>query len=394
MSRFHSYISSASKIISTYGPGKPLAIHIRSFFAADKKFGSKDRKAIASLCYYYFRTGRAFKKNTIEEKILFGLFLCENKSNELLRFFRPDLDENTALTLTEKISLLKMAVINIFPFVNELGEDIDRHFYTLSFLTQPKIFLRIRPGKKKTVLDKLKDASINFELLSDECLKLENNIAADKILLFNKEVVVQDMNSQKVLNYLEKKPNFFTVTGKITSWDCCAASGGKSILLYDKLKGNIELTVSDIRENILLNLRKRLQQAGVNISNNFITDLSASTGLPAEKKFSIIICDAPCTGSGTWSRNPEQLYFFDKKMIETYAGRQQSIVSNIIPHLKKGGLFFYITCSVFKRENEEVTGFIKEKFSAGNNLQLLQMDYLKGYENAADTMFVAVFQLH
>ena len=388
MSKFHSYITSASKIINTYSSGKPLAIHIKAFFAADKKFGSGDRRTIASLCYYYFRAGLAFKKNIVEEKILTGLFLCENKSNELLQLFRPDLDEKTGLQLNEKFTLLKINSTGIFPFSDELGGDIDNAVFSLSFLKQPGIYLRIRPGRKKTVLDKFTSAAAGFELLNDECLKLENNIAADKIVKLDKDAVVQDLNSQRVLDYLEKEPDLLSSTQKITSWDCCAASGGKSILLFDKLKGNIQLTVSDIRENILLNLHKRLGQAGININRSFVSDLSAGSQLPPKEKFSVIICDAPCTGSGTWSRTPEQLYFFDRKMIADHAERQKRIVSNTIPHLNTGGLYFYITCSVFKKENEEVVTSIKEKF----HLQLMQMEYLKGYENAADTMFVAVFK--
>ncbi len=93
MSKFHSYISSASKIINTYSPGKPLAIHLRSFFAADKKFGSKDRRMISSLCYYYYRGGKAFNGNSIEDKILSGLFLCEQINNELLQQLKPELNE-------------------------------------------------------------------------------------------------------------------------------------------------------------------------------------------------------------------------------------------------------------------------------------------------------------
>ena len=65
---------------------------------------------------------------------------------------------------------------------------------------------------------------------------------------------------------------------------------------------------------------------------------------------------------------------------------QIKIASNAIPYLQNGGLFFYITCSVFKQENEDVVAALKQKF----HLQVLQMEYLKGYEVHADTMFVGV----
>jgi 16S rRNA (cytosine967-C5)-methyltransferase len=104
-------------------------------------------------------------------------------------------------------------------------------------------------------------------------------------------------------------------------------------------------------------------------------------------QYQLIVCDAPCTGSGTWSRTPENLFFFKTEQIDEYAERQRKIVSNVIPHLQKDGLFIYITCSVFKKENEDVANFIKEQF----HLQLLHMELLKGYDKKADCMFVAVF---
>jgi len=390
MSKFHSYIGSAGKIIGTYTAGKPLALHLKSFFAAEKKFGSRDRRVISSLCYYYFRVGHALNHKETAERILTGLFLCENKSNELLHFFHPDLDDRIGLPLADKISLSGIKINDIFPFKDELGDSIESRDFALSFFKQPQLYLRVRPGRKDRVIHKLNGASVAFEWRGADCLVLANNASADKILQLNKDAVVQDINSQKVLDHIDRGSFPTRANQQLKAWDCCAASGGKSILLFDKLKGNIQLTVSDIRENILANLRKRLQQAGININRSFIADLSVSPGLLPQEKFDIIICDAPCTGSGTWSRNPEQLLFFKKATIDEYAKRQQQIVSNVIPHLDSSGLFFYITCSVFKKENEELVSFIKHKFP---QLNLLQMEYLKGYDNAADTMFVALFQI-
>ncbi|MFT3910572.1 MAG: Fmu (Sun) domain-containing protein [Ferruginibacter sp.] len=388
MSRFHSYISSATRIIETYDGAKPLMYHLKNFFSAEKKYGSRDRKTITSLCYGYFRIGHALKNASIEDRILTGLFLSENKSNDMLALLRPNWNEQSLLPVMDKLSLLEINHADIFPFSKQVGDDVDKAAFSISFLKQPDLYLRIRPGKEKQVFDKLNDASIPFQTVNESCLEFSNNTSLDSILKINKEAVIQDTNSQRVLDFLKKDPDFFTGKGKINAWDCCAASGGKSILLYDVLKGQVRLTVSDIRENILLNLVKRFQEAGVNIHKKFIADLSKESSLPATDLFSLILCDAPCTGSGTWSRTPEQLFYFDESSIDLFAEKQKKIVSNIIPHIEPGGLLFYITCSVFKKENEEVVDFINEKFQ----LRLLQMQYLKGYEQRADTMFVAVFQ--
>ncbi|HWR33416.1 MAG TPA: hypothetical protein VN451_07820, partial [Chitinophagaceae bacterium] len=160
-----------------------------------------------------------------------------------------------------------------------------------------------------------------------------------------------------------------------------------SILAYD-INPGINLTVSDVRESILNNLRKRFHVAGIKKYTAFTTDLSSSLFQVQHPLFDTIICDAPCSGSGTWNRTPEQLHFFNPQKINEYAALQRKIVSNAVQQLKPGGHLLYITCSVFKKENEEVFNYLKEKF----HLQLVKMELLKGYDLKADTMFAALLQ--
>ena len=98
-------------------------------------------------------------------------------------------------------------------------------------------------------------------------------------------------------------------------------------------------------------------------------------------------CDAPCSGSGTWGRTPEQLYFFNEAQIISYAKLQANILQNVIPALKKGGHLLYITCSVFQAENEAIVKLIQEE----QGLTLIKAELLKGYEEKGDTMFAALF---
>ena len=135
--------------------------------------------------------------------------------------------------------------------------------FVILFFEQPELFLRIRPGKKEMVIEKLQTAALPFELLHDDCIALPNSTKLENILEIDKEVIIQDHNSQQVLNSIKdqgssiKEPRPIGSSGRaISVWDCCAASGGKSILAYDILEGKIELTVSDIRESILSNLKK------------------------------------------------------------------------------------------------------------------------------------------
>jgi 16S rRNA (cytosine967-C5)-methyltransferase len=214
----------------------------------------------------------------------------------------------------------------------------------------------------------------------------------EDFFIIDKEVVIQDYNSQQVLNFLKDEAiqNGFSGKSKhvIAAWDCCAASGGKSILLTDIFHNKIDLTISDIRASIVLNLHLRFKRAGIKEYKYFISDISQADFTPVASDFDLVICDAPCTGSGTWSRTPEQLCFFKEQSITEYSNLQQKIITHVLPHLQTGGMFIYITCSVFKQENEMIAAFIQEKF----NCKLRHQQLLEGYNRKADSMFVAVFE--
>jgi len=393
--RYQSYLNTASTIISSYKGAIPLSHFLKQFFSAEKKYGSKDRKQISSLCYNYYRLGKSAQNMSIAERIVLATFLCEHAYSEFLAFHKPDWNEKITLPVSEKLLIINypLLITELFPWSNELTEGIEPRKFAVSFLNQPDLFLRIRPGKKDIVLGKLEEAAIAFKVIGEDCIAIPNSTKIAPVLEIDKEVVVQDASSQRVLDYLCSRPDLLKEGEKLSTWDCCAASGGKSILAYDILNGNVELTVSDIRESILSNLKQRFKTAGIKNYHSFIADLQTASYLPDSNReptvnCQLVLCDAPCTGSGTWSRTPEQLYFFKPSLIDEYAERQKNIVSNAIKHLQKDGLFFYITCSVFKKENEDIVDLIK----ANSDLQLLQMGSIKGYEMKADSMFVAVFK--
>lgn len=322
-----------------------------------------------------------------EEKILTGLFLCSNESKETLAALKPQWNEKCKLPLNEKLLIINSSLLisEIFLWKEELSEGIDHENFCSSFLIQPDLFLRLRPRKEKKIIQKLKQAGIDFRMITDTCLALPNASKIDEIIELDKEAVIQDHNSQQTGRFLSSA--FASLRNdKPLVWDCCAGSGGKSIMVYD-INPKIKLTVSDTRESILANMKKRFANAGIKNYESFVDDLANKSAI-RNLRSEIIIADVPCTGSGTWSRTPEQLYFFQERKIEDYSSLQKRIVSNAVAQLQPGGSFVYITCSVFKKENEEVVMHIKENF----HLQLKQMEVLKGYDKKADSMFVALFE--
>ena len=150
---FHRYINYAISLLENYDGKEPFHLYLKKYFSINKKHGSRDRKIISSLCYNYFRLGLGVSPDiSIEEKLLLGTFLLENKSSLLLQNLKPDWNEKIHLSLSEKIGIVKNIFDpeNIFPFNDELSDQMNIESFNLSFLTQPKLFVRIRPGLAKS----------------------------------------------------------------------------------------------------------------------------------------------------------------------------------------------------------------------------------------------------
>ena len=380
VTHFKTALLSAAKIITEYDGVIPFATWLKQYFRQHKKFGSKDRKRVADLCFCYFRLGHAFEELPLEDRILAGQVLCHPR-NSLQAQSPAEWEAMIDTSLLERVTNAdKETIDRIFPFPDRISPEIDKQAFLFSFLQQPDMFLRLRPGKEKIVVDKLKGAAIPFRQ-EGACIRLAPGTKADEILRMDEEAVVQDISSQQVLEPLKAHLS----KRQFSAWDCCAASGGKSILLHDAYPKS-DLTGSDIRESIILNLKNRLRRAGITNYRSFVADVS-SPQFTLSQTFDVIICDAPCSGSGTWGRTPEQLVYFKKEKIAHYTNLQHSIAANASRCLKKGGFFLYITCSVLVDENEKVT----ERLAQTTDLKLLSQQYFKGYDKKGDTLFAALF---
>lgn len=387
MSRYYSYLNSATVILEQYEGTEPFSSFIKKYFSENKKYGSKDRKVIANLCFCYFRLGNALQSIPINEKILAALFLCSSAPDKLLQALKPEWNARIAISLNEKRDFLSWQFLDkdIFLWKEEISDAINKPDFIFSHLSQPDLFLRLRPGKNEIVVTKLDKENISYTAISSTCLSLPNASKVDKVIELNKEAVIQDYNSQRVGELL--LPVKINAHNPLMVWDCCAASGGKSLLAQD-IFGKMDLTVSDIRESIVANLKKRFAEAGIKKYKSLVVDLTKPVAGLLHQQFDLVIADVPCSGSGTWGRTPEQLYYFSEKKISEYATLQRKIIDTITNHLKPGGHLLYITCSVFKKENEDQAAYIKQKF----HLNEVKMEWLRGYDKKADTMFAVLFQ--
>ena len=374
------------KILENYPLDRPLNKFLPDFFKKNKQMGSTDRRMASRLIYNYFRLGKALINKEVEERLFIAEFLCNSGDNPFLKHFRPDLNENIHFSLDEKLHLVQeqegLVRSDVFPFSKHLSKDINEAEFLNSFFVQPDLFIRVYPKSWSLVLKTLQDNTIDFNQIGDYTIALPNgtnlNSLFPEIGFIVKPYEVQDLSSQHTRSYF--KPNRYEHW-----WDACAASGGKSLLLFSE-QPDIKLVVSDIRESVLDNLDDRFHAAGLKNYQKKIIDLRKNADPELHHyEFDGIILDAPCSGSGTWGRTPEMINQFEEFKIQGFQNLQKTIADNVIKYLKPGKALIYITCSVFREENEEVVSYLQSEYK----MKLESLELIKGYNKKADTMFVA-----
>ncbi|MGN7205897.1 RsmB/NOP family class I SAM-dependent RNA methyltransferase [Pedobacter sp. SAFR-022] len=379
-------IRTFEKIFKEYDGSQPLHRFLVGYFKANKQMGSSDRRWASRYLYSFFRIGKALPERSLLDRLVVGDFLCNTSSSLLLQSQQPEWHEQVSLPIAAKLVLVQdqypeFELEAIFPFSEPLSEGIDRQAFLESFFTQPDLFIRVKAKHATEIHTTLTEAGVHVKELSENVFSLPNGTKLGHILPNTKYYQVQDLSSQRTGKYFQPKPYEYW-------WDCCAASGGKSLLLHE-MEPKVQLLVSDVRENSLNNLDERFQEAGINKYQKKVLDLLVDNEQHLHHyEFDGIILDAPCSGSGTWGRTPEMLYYFNEHKVKQFNGLQKAIATNVLKYLKPGQPLIYITCSVFSAENEAVVDHLQQTCG----LQLEEMEVIKGYHEKADTMFVARFR--
>ncbi len=151
--------------------------------------------------------------------------------------------------------------------------------------------------------------------------------------------------------------------------DLCAAPGGKSTLLQSILSPESLLVSNEViqpRCNILIENITKWGAANVVITQNDPAHFKKLQGY-----FDMIVVDAPCSGSGLFRKDPAAIQEWSEQNVQLCNQRQQRILSDILPSLKKDGVLIYSTCSYSEEENENIADWLmKEHHLSSLRLQL------------------------
>jgi 16S rRNA (cytosine967-C5)-methyltransferase len=135
-------------------------------------------------------------------------------------------------------------------------------------------------------------------------------------------------------------------------WDSCAAPGGKTLILARRL-GTAEVVATDVSGKRLAQTEARLRRyAYAERVQCGVADAVDAKGVEGE--FDLILCDVPCSGTGTLAGNPEIRHRLKVEELTRQVERQKAILTGALKRLAPGGRLVYSTCSLEREECEDV----------------------------------------
>ena len=156
---------------------------------------------------------------------------------------------------------------------------------------------------------------------------------------------VQDLGSQIACHAVGAQPGEGVI-------DLCAGAGGKTLALAAAMHGEGTLLAADTDRRRLSQLGPRAERAGVKAIEDVLLDPGRELDALADwrGRADRVLVDAPCSGTGTWRRNPESRWRISQALLARYAETQAHVLDVAAHLLRPGGSLTYVTCSVLDAE--------------------------------------------
>lgn len=265
-------------------------------------------------------------------------------------------------------------------FVNDYGETEAENILNATIGDVP---LYVRANTLKTSANELVESFKNCNIeatVSQEIRDAVEIVDGDGVfksqLYKNGLFHAQDLASQKCIEALDVQKNDVV-------FDMCAAPGGKSFTMAEIMENQGKIFSFDLYDHKIKLINDGAKRLGIDIINAQIGDASEfCERLPKADK---ILCDVPCAGLGVIRRKPE-IKYKDFAFVDKLTELQYNILNNASLYLKDKGVIVYSTCSLSKRENEDVCNrflAVHKEFKSGGFVTLLPS------ENGSDGFFFA-----
>ncbi|MCB1332192.1 MAG: RsmB/NOP family class I SAM-dependent RNA methyltransferase [Roseivivax sp.] len=355
-----------------------------AFFRARRYIDDNDRASILDLLYALLRhrarlgwwLARQASSDTPRNRLLAWLMLAEGKTpQQVKRLFNGAKFAPAALTDREYAlagKLLGGTIVH--PDMSDevrlecppwAAEALRRRFgkafeaEMAATLLPPPLDLRVNPIKstRAAVLQELKSLGLEAEAtsLAPQGIRVGERFSLARLKgLKTGEVEIQDEGSQLVAQLIDARPGDRVA-------DFCAGAGGKTLALSAQMAGKGHIVACDVNEARLKRCAERLRRAGLHNAETRLLTSETDKWIKRRKgSFDRVLVDAPCSGTGTWRRNPDARWRApEEKGLEHLVSLQARILASAARLVKPGGRLVYATCSMLPEENEDqVTTFL------------------------------------
>jgi len=400
-------LSAAIELIQTIDTERvPAAKALKEWGTAHRFAGSGDRAAISGLIWDVLRRRASsawlMDADTPRARLLGMLKLERGMDADAIaalcdgaRFAPEPLSEAERSALTARsLEAAPAHIAGDYPewldgyLADAFGDD--RVAEATAMASRAPLDLRVNTlkAKREKMLTSLAHLGVQPTPWSPVGLRIELGADARNIGIHAEEdfikgaVEVQDEGSQLAALLSAAKPGEQVI-------DLCAGAGGKTLALAAMMQGKGRLIATDHDKRQLAPIYERLSRAGVHNCDvrtpkgegDTLNDIHASADL--------VLIDAPCTGTGTWRRNPDAKWRMRPGALEVRLKDQATVLDRAAALAKPGGRIAYITCSVLPPENgEQIRSFVARhpEFSVVPPAQTVTVLWDKAEEFAAATL--------
>jgi 16S rRNA (cytosine967-C5)-methyltransferase len=351
-----------------FSEGRPADVVLSNHLKNHKELGSRDRRFLSQTTFSFFRWHGwtiARLKLPFLEACFVSAALDSNEFDDSYTYMAKQcklpcrIEPVGSLSLEDKCATMNqwfsqrlegeaLSLLDLVPegFDSLIEPEAVKHCIK-AFQQRPPVWIRLR-GMTDTIEQALAEKQVGYvrNAMIPTALAIQAGINLNSAIPNQAaQFVVQDIASQCVGIIAAPNPGE-------EWWDCCAGAGGKTIHLADLMNGEGKILSTDIRLPALKELKKRIRKLGIRGVRT--QPFNAVHDEPFRKTFDGVLVDAPCSGWGTWNRNPDARLRSDRRDVQQCSTRQKKILNNAAWCVNPGGKLIYAICSITRPESEEV----------------------------------------
>lgn len=411
-------LSVLSDVTAAVAARQPADTALARVFNQHPMFGSRDRRRCARVVFAHFRwlgwTSR-LAPESLPRQVAWALALEPETSGQepdaALTAWRaesglsdPDADALARADLPAKAALLhdshpglSLAPADLVPAwtMPELDPSLDADALIAAVQSRPPTWVWVDSARRAAFSATLTAQRLEHHIHPRLPGAVAITAPFQRQLLeraWGGPIQIQDIGSQAIAAICDARPGE-------SWWDACSGAGGKTLHLARQVGASGSVIATDIRPTVLANLQRRAAEN--RLPQITALPLDSVTETPPGRIFDGVLVDAPCSGIGTWPRNPDARWRTGPDDITRYAETQRRLLNHIAPRVKAGGRLIYALCTLTRAEARAVTvwflehhpGFAPDPFTDPLTGATIDGErFIHPAEGPGDGMFVAAFR--